>query len=113
MPHCPANREAFVTSCIDMFIKGNVAAGISAAGVFDGIDVDWEYPGSCGATCAFRPEDKQNFVALLAEFRRQLDLLGQAKGRSTCSPSPRRPAVSSTRSWIFPASCRPSIGSTS
>ena len=77
----PANREAFVTSCIDMFIKGNVAAGISAAGVFDGIDVDWEYPGSCGATCAFRPEDKQNFVALLAEFRRQLDLLGQAKGR--------------------------------
>jgi hypothetical protein len=77
----PANREAFVTSCIDMFIKGNVAAGISAAGVFDGIDVDWEYPGSCGATCAFRTEDKQNFVALLAEFRRQLELLGQAKGR--------------------------------
>ncbi len=77
----PANREAFVTSCIDMFVKGNVATGISAAGVFDGIDVDWEYPGSCGATCAFRPEDKQNFVALLAEFRRQLDLLGQAKGR--------------------------------
>ena len=77
----PANREAFVTSCIDMFIKGNVATGISAAGVFDGIDVDWEYPGSCGATCAFRPEDKQNFVALLAEFRRQLDLLGQTNGR--------------------------------
>ena len=76
----PANREAFVTSCIDMFIKGNVATGISAAGVFDGIDVDWEYPGSCGATCAFRPEDKQNFVALLAEFRRQLDLLGAGEG---------------------------------
>ena len=43
--------------------------------------MDWEYPGSCGATCDFRPEDRQNFLALLAEFRRQLDLLGQAKGR--------------------------------
>jgi chitinase len=76
-----ANREAFVASCIDMFIKGNVAPGVSAAGVFDGIDVDWEYPGSCGATCDFRNEDKQNFVALLAEFRRQLDELGQKNGR--------------------------------
>ena len=77
----PGNRAAFVASCIDMFIKGNVAPGVSAAGVFDGIDVDWEYPGSCGATCDFRPEDRQNFVDLLAEFRRQLDLLGQANGR--------------------------------
>ena len=77
----PTNREAFVASCIDMFIKGNVAAGVSAAGVFDGIDVDWEYPGSCGATCDFREEDRENFVALLAEFRLQLDVLGQAKER--------------------------------
>jgi chitinase len=43
--------------------------------------VDWEYPGSCGATCDYRLEDKQNFVALLAEFRSQLDVLGQARGR--------------------------------
>jgi len=77
----PANRVAFVASCIDMFIKGNVAPGVSAAGVFDGIDVDWEYPGSCGATCDYRDEDRQNFVALLAEFRKQLDDLGQANGR--------------------------------
>jgi chitinase len=77
----PANREAFVASCIDMFIKGNVAPGVNAFGVFDGIDVDWEYPGSCGATCDFRTEDRENFVALLAEFRRQLALLGQANGR--------------------------------
>jgi chitinase len=77
----PANREAFVASCINMFIKGDVAPGVSAFGVFDGIDVDWEYPGSCGATCAYRPEDRENFVALLAEFRKQLSLLGQANGR--------------------------------
>lgn len=77
----PANRATFVASCIDMFIKGNVAPGVSAAGVFDGIDVDWEYPGSCGNTCDFRPEDRANFVALLAEFRSQLDALGQANAR--------------------------------
>jgi chitinase len=75
------NREAFVKSCIDMFIKGEVAPGISAAGVFDGIDVDWEYPGSCGNTCASRPEDGDNFVKLLAEFRTQLNLLGDANDR--------------------------------
>ena len=70
----PANREAFVASCIDMFIRGNVAPGISAAGVFDGIDIDWEYPGSCGETCSARPEqDVANFTALLAEFRKQLE----------------------------------------
>jgi chitinase len=77
----PGNRAAFVASCIDMFIEGNVAAGISAAGVFDGIDVDWEYPGSCGATCDYRETDKENFVALLAEFRRQLTAFGAKNDR--------------------------------
>ena len=72
----PENRAAFVASCIDMFMRGNVAPGISAAGVFDGIDVDWEYPGSCGETCSSRPaEDVANFTALLAEFRAQLEAL--------------------------------------
>jgi len=33
------------------------------------------------ATCALRTEERENFVALLAEFRRQLDALGQANGR--------------------------------
>ena len=73
----PENREAFVSSCIDMFIRGNFdpANGIVEAGLFDGIDIDWEYPGACGATCNFRPEDTQNFTALLAEFRSQLDAI--------------------------------------
>ena len=71
----PENRAAFVSSCVDMFIHGNFdpANGVVDPDVFDGIDIDWEYPGACGATCDFRPEDTQNFTALLAEFRSQLD----------------------------------------
>jgi chitinase len=58
-----------------MFIHGRFdpASELSEPGVFDGIDIDWEYPGACGATCNYRPEDTVNFTALLAEFRTQLD----------------------------------------
>ncbi|WP_079248209.1 glycosyl hydrolase family 18 protein [Lysobacter antibioticus] len=72
------NRQAFVASCVDAYIKGNLpvtdgAGGAgAAAGVFDGIDIDWEYPVACGLTCG-TPEDKANFNALMAEFRKQLD----------------------------------------
>ena len=75
------SRRAFVASCVDMFARGNVAPGISAAGVFDGIDIDWEYPGACGNTCDFRPEDTPNFTALMAEFRKQLDAAGAETGK--------------------------------
>jgi len=71
----PENRQAFVSSCIGMFINGNFASGVIDPTIFDGIDIDWEYPGRCGATCNFRPEDTVNFTALLAEFRTQLDAI--------------------------------------
>ncbi|HZV22456.1 MAG TPA: glycosyl hydrolase family 18 protein, partial [Luteimonas sp.] len=76
----PENRAAFVASCIDAYIKGNLpafdaAGGIgAAAGVFDGFDIDWEYPAACGVVCG-GSEDTDNFTALLAEFRRQLDAI--------------------------------------
>jgi chitinase len=63
----PENRAAFVSSCIDMFVRGHLAPGVEAAGLFDGFDIDWEYP---------HPEDAANFAALLVEFRRQMEALG-------------------------------------
>ncbi|MCH9816344.1 MAG: cellulose binding domain-containing protein [Actinomycetia bacterium] len=81
------SREKFVSSCVDLYLKGNLpvidgAGGEgAAAGVFDGIDLDWEYPGSEGLSGnAVRPEDTENYTLLLQEFRKQLDALTAATG---------------------------------
>jgi chitinase len=74
----PESRAAHVKSCIDMWLKGNLpgAAPGAAAGVFDGIDLDWEWPSSEGAPGnVIRPEDRENFTALLREYRKQLGQL--------------------------------------
>lgn len=81
----PASRKALVSSCIDLYVKGNLpqdgargGAG-AAAGLFDGIDLDWEWPGSEGNEGnVIRPEDKVNFTALVREFRTQLDAYGRS-----------------------------------
>ncbi|WP_395293328.1 glycosyl hydrolase family 18 protein [Kitasatospora hibisci] len=83
-----SSRKALVSSCIDMYIKGNLpvidgrgGAG-SAAGIFDGIDLDWEWPNSDGHLGnIFRPADKANYTLLAQEFRRQLDALGATTGK--------------------------------
>ncbi|MGW1228719.1 glycosyl hydrolase family 18 protein [Streptomyces sp. NPDC001515] len=87
-----ASRKAYVSSCIDMFMKGNLPKNIqgdpsggpaSAAGIFDGIDIDWEYPGSAGGHTGnhYSDADKANFTLLLKEFRTQLDAYGAAQGK--------------------------------
>lgn len=84
----PESRRAFVESCIDLFIKGNLpildgGSGGEAvgAGVFDGIDLDWEWPNWPGDVGnVIRPEDRKNFTALVREFRRQLDAYGRQAG---------------------------------
>jgi len=79
-----ASRKKLVSSCVDLWIKGNLpglTAGV-AGGIFDGIDLDWEWPGSDGNVGnVIRPEDKQNFTKLIAEFRTQLDKLGRTTKR--------------------------------
>jgi chitinase len=59
----PENRRAFVASCVDIFLRGHFAPGISKPGLFDGVDIDWESP---------QEKDAPNFLALIQEFRRQM-----------------------------------------
>jgi len=56
------SRKQFASSCI-AFMKQYG---------FDGVDIDWEYPVS-GGLYPGMPADKQNYTALLQEFRSQLD----------------------------------------
>ncbi|MFG2915950.1 glycoside hydrolase family 18 protein [Kitasatospora sp. NPDC048298] len=100
------SRKDFVSSCIDLYIKGNLPDHIwqqawvqppekpkppvlvkkfggtgVAKGIFDGIDIDWEWPGCDSGLRAddgthgnkYTKDDKANFVELLKEFRKQLD----------------------------------------
>ncbi|GAA1272722.1 hypothetical protein Psi02_05820 [Planotetraspora silvatica] len=71
----PAARSTLAASCVDLWLKGNLP-GLPAgagAGVFDGIDLDWEWPGSSGNDGnVIRPEDKRNFTLFLTELRRQM-----------------------------------------
>jgi Chitinase len=86
-----ASRQKFVSSCITMFLKGNLPTGISgdasggpasAAGIFDGFDIDWEYPGAQGHVGNhYGPQDTANYTALLQEFRSELDNYGASIGK--------------------------------
>jgi chitinase len=68
-----AQRQAFVGSCISMFLQGNIASGVSTGTLFDGIDLDWEFPNA---------NDTANFTALLTEFRNEMNTLTQTTGKT-------------------------------
>lgn len=70
-----ASRSRFAQSAIDLFIR-------RWPGLFDGIDIDWEFPVQGGLKGNIeRPVDKRNFTLLLAELRRQLDEQGRTDSR--------------------------------
>jgi chitinase len=87
-----ASRKHFVSSCIADYIQGHFSGAFGQTpnqwetgvlvqgppgpavpdtpGLFDGIEIDWEYPGAA---------DTANFTALMKEFRSQLDALGERR----------------------------------
>ena len=67
-----AGRQALAASCIDLFVNGNIAPGITAPGLFDGFNIDWEFPTAT---------DTKNFTALLAEFHTQLRAVAAITGK--------------------------------
>ncbi len=75
-----ASRKAFASSCVTFMKQYG----------FDGIDIDWEYPVSGGLN-AGTPADKQNYTALLKEFRSELNA-EEAKDSRTYSLSIAAPA---------------------
>jgi chitinase len=61
------SRSKFVQSCVTFVQKYS----------FDGLDIDWEYPVEGGLPGNIvRPVDKQNYVLLLQELRKQFDAAG-------------------------------------
>ena len=68
-----AQRQAFVSSCVNTFIQGNIASGVSTGTLFDGFDVDWEFPNA---------NDTANFTALMTEFRNELNTLTGTTGKT-------------------------------
>src|SRR5450759_1138124 len=65
-----ASRRLFTESAIDLFIR-------QRPGLFDGIDIDWEFPVAGGIEVnVVRPAYKDNFSLLLGELRRRLDAQG-------------------------------------
>ena len=68
-----ANRKVFIDSCV---------AFLNTYKFFDGIDIDWEYPGGGGlSTTLGGPQDKANHLALFKELRAALDIAGKANNR--------------------------------
>lgn len=62
-----SSRRAFASSGVGLFLH-------KWPGLFDGFDIDWEFPVGGGLpTNTVRPEDRENYTLMLAELRRQLD----------------------------------------
>ncbi len=67
------SRAEFVENAISWITKYNL----------DGLDIDWEYPvgPSWGQEIKSRPEDAENYIALLTDLRTAFDSLSRELGR--------------------------------
>jgi chitinase len=83
----PEHLKEFVRGCVETFVQGRFAPGIEVPGLFDGIDIDWEYPVEGGVTPG-RAEDTANFTAMTEEFRRQLDAIHPGLLLTAALPAP-------------------------
>lgn len=85
MARTAESRAKFIESAISQFLLGCVADVFPehAAGIFDGFDLDWEYPTQGGPEHNHHhPEDAHHFTLLMQEFRAALDLLAQDTGQT-------------------------------
>lgn len=84
-----ALRKQLADACVRQFIAGDLPVlggrgGPGAArGVFDGIDIDWEFPGGGGmdGNSVDAVRDRHNFTLLMAALRTRLDAQGAIDGR--------------------------------
>jgi chitinase len=65
------SRRRFTGSAIEFVRRHDI----------DGVDIDWEYPGLRGNDNVHRPEDKENFTAMMADLRQALDAEGRTRNR--------------------------------
>lgn len=68
----PAARQAFADSAARLLVTHHA----------DGLDVDWEYPGSDLAKIGASPDDRANFTALLRTLRETLQRTAATQGRA-------------------------------
>ena len=74
------SRERLAESCIKTFILGDFGRCGKHPGIFDGIDVDWEFPVS-GGKYPGSEKDKENYTLLLKVLREKLDEIGKKTGK--------------------------------